>query len=85
MRRCACGFRPSTSYARRRKAFPPASFKRTLGVAMNTAWFMGHRIDMPWDPGSTGPMGGPGKTVEADETYIGKSRHTKRKMGVAGP
>ena len=67
-----------------KKGISTRQLQRTLGVAMNTAWFMGHRIRHAMDPGSTGPMGGPGKTVEADETYIGKSRHTKRKMGVTG-
>lgn len=47
---------------------------RMLGVTYKTAWFMAHRIReaMKEDVKSSGPLGGEGKTVEADETYIGK-------------
>lgn len=47
---------------------------RTLGVTYKTAWFMMHRIReaMGEDVDSSGPLGGEGKTIEADETYIGK-------------
>ncbi|WP_127599971.1 IS1595 family transposase [Nitratireductor alexandrii] len=53
---------------------------RMLGVTYKTAWFMAHRIReaMKEDVKSAGPIGGEGKTVEADETYIGK-RETPRK------
>lgn len=53
---------------------------RMLGVTYKTAWFMAHRIReaMKEDVSSAGPIGGEGKTVEADETYIGK-RETPRK------
>jgi len=45
-----------------------------LGVTYKTAWFMAHRIReaMKEDVKSSGPLGGEGKTIEADETYIGK-------------
>ena len=33
------------------------------------------------DPASAGPLGGAGKTVEADETWIGKSPKTRRAKG----
>jgi transposase-like protein len=54
---------------------------RMLGVTYKTAWFMAHRIReaMKEDVASSGPIGGEGKTVEADETYIGK-RETPRKL-----
>jgi transposase-like protein len=48
---------------------------RTLGVTLKTAWFMGHRIRDAMRSGTLAvptPMGGEGKIVEADETYIGK-------------
>lgn len=47
---------------------------RMLGVTYKTAWFMAHRIReaMKEDVDSSGPLGGEGKIVEADETYIGK-------------
>ncbi len=38
-----------------------------------TAWFMAHRIREAMKPSaSEPPLGGPGKIVEADETYFGK-------------
>jgi len=55
---------------------------RMLGLgSYRTAWFMAHRIReaMKEDVASSGPLGGEGKTVEADETYIGK-RETPRKL-----
>ncbi len=47
---------------------------RSIGVTYKTAWFMMHRIReaMGEDNSTSGPLGGEGKTVEADETYIGK-------------
>ena len=63
---------------------------RMLGLgSYRTAWFMAHRIReaMKEDVSSSGPLGGEGKTVEADETYIGK-RETPRKLSrgrVANP
>jgi transposase-like protein len=46
---------------------------RTLGVTYKTAWFLAHRLReaMKGDL-DAGPLGGSGKTVEADETYIGR-------------
>jgi transposase-like protein len=46
---------------------------RTLGCTYKTAWFLAHRIrEAMRSGGLLPPMGGAGKTVEADETYIGK-------------
>jgi len=47
---------------------------RTLGVTYKTAWFMMHRIReaMKEDNDTSGPLGGEGKIVEADETYYGQ-------------
>lgn len=47
---------------------------RTIGVTYKTAWFMMHRIReaMKEDNGTSGPLGGEGKIVEADETYYGR-------------
>lgn len=45
---------------------------RTLGVTLKTAWFMSHRIrEAMKGDGETGPLGGEGKTIEADETFWG--------------
>lgn len=45
---------------------------RMLGVTYKTAWFMTHRIREVMRTGGLGPSGGSGKTVEVDETYIGR-------------
>lgn len=52
---------------------------RMLGITYKTAWFMAHRLReaMRPLPGSQEPMGGEGKIVEADETYIGKVEEAK--------
>ncbi len=44
---------------------------RMLGVTYKTAWFMSHRIRESMRDSHPGPMGGPGKAVEVDETYWG--------------
>jgi transposase-like protein len=46
---------------------------RALGVTYKTAWFLSHRIREAMRAGGLlPPMGGEGKVVEADETYIGR-------------
>ena len=60
---------------------------RMLGIgSYRTAWFMAHRIRecMKEEVGDTGPLGGQGKVIEADETYIGK-RETPRKRRKNAP
>ena len=63
-----------------KKGMSAHQLHRMLGVTYKTAWFMAHRIReaMKEDVSTSGPIGGEGKTVEADETYIGK-RETPRK------
>jgi hypothetical protein len=64
-----------------KKGMSAHQLHRMLGVTYKTAWFMAHRIReaMKEDVASSGPIGGSGKTIEADETYIGK-RETPRKL-----
>src|SRR5215212_9267740 len=65
-----------------KKGISTRQLQRTLGCGMKTAWHLGHRIRFAMAPGpSTGPLGGAGKTVEADETALTNSRKTKRKPG----
>jgi transposase-like protein len=63
-----------------KKGISTRQLQRTLGGSMKTAWFLGHRIRemMAPDPASAGPLGGPGKIVESDETWITKSPKTRR-------
>ena len=47
---------------------------RELGLgSYRTAWFLAHRVREAMADGAPTPLGGKGKTVEADETYMGKS------------
>lgn len=52
---------------------------RNLGVTYKTAWFMMHRLREAMTDLAPTPMGGSGKTIQADETYIGNS--SKRAKG----
>jgi transposase-like protein len=45
---------------------------RTLQIGYEAAWFMAHRIRESMRAGGLSPLGGGGKTVEVDETYIGR-------------
>lgn len=55
-----------------KKGVSAAQLQRMLGLgSYRTAWFMAHRIRESMAPSSKEPpMGGPGKIVEADETYF---------------
>jgi hypothetical protein len=54
---------------------------RVLGVQYKTAWFMTHRIREAMRDGTFSPMGGSGKTVEADETYFGNIKGHEKGRG----
>lgn len=56
---------------------------RMVGVTYKSAWFMAHRIRLAMTPDlkASGPVGGSGKTVEADETYLTKSPKTRKPEG----
>lgn len=46
---------------------------RTLGVTYKTAWFMCHRIREAMTETSPTLIGGGGKTIEVDETFLGEA------------
>src|SRR5215470_16545140 len=61
-----------------KKGISTRQLQRMLGCSMKTAWFMAHRIRHAMAPAEgTPPVGGSGKTVEADETWITKSPKTR--------
>jgi transposase-like protein len=65
-----------------KKGISTRQIQRMLVCSMKTAWFLGHRIrEAMKDNGSL--IGGPGKTVEADETYLSKSPKSRKAKGVA--
>jgi transposase-like protein len=66
-----------------KKGMSAHQIHRTLKVTYKTAWFMMHRIREAMRTGGLGPMGGSGKTVEVDETYIGRLEVQPAKAGPA--
>jgi transposase-like protein len=57
-----------------KKGISSNQLHRTLGVTLKTAWFMSHRLREAMRVMQMEPMGGAGKAVEADETFIGQKR-----------
>src|SRR5215471_7264322 len=54
---------------------------RALGVTQKSAWFMDHRIRLALQGKSTVKLGGGGKEVEVDETFIGgKARNMHKSV-----
>ncbi len=60
-----------------KKGISSHQLMRMLGVSYKTAWFMSHRIRESMRPATLAPMGGSGKPVEVDETYIGQQEGLK--------
>ncbi|WP_338029744.1 IS1595 family transposase [Gluconacetobacter tumulisoli] len=56
---------------------------QVLDVTYKTAWFMTHRIREAMRTETFSPMGGSGKVVEADETYIGRKAGIPVRRGYA--
>jgi transposase-like protein len=54
-----------------KKGMSALQMHRMMGGSYKTAWFMMHRIREAMREGKLGPLGGEGKFVEADETYVG--------------
>ena len=71
-----------------KKGMSAHQLSRMLGLPYKTAWFLGHRIREGMREINPTPMGGEGKTVEADETFIGgreKNKHAyQRNAGNIG-
>jgi transposase-like protein len=60
-----------------KKGISTRQIQRMLQCSMKTAWFIGHRVREAMDEGSLGPLGGEGKIVEANATYIGAKEKNK--------
>jgi transposase-like protein len=67
-----------------KKGMSSNQLHRVLGVTLQTAWFLSHRIreammDLRID--DAGPLGGQNKVVEIDETYVGgRARNRKGRI-----
>jgi transposase-like protein len=70
----ALGFRLMASS---KKGVSAHQLHRSLGITYKSAWFMAMRIREAMAPADTGPLGGEGKIVEADETEIGRSHKSR--------
>ncbi|TPJ53223.1 IS1595 family transposase [Mesorhizobium sp. B2-7-1] len=64
-----------------KKGISAHQLHRTLQVQYKTAWFMFHRLREAMRSGDFSPMGGEGKTVEVDETYIGRLKGQPKRRG----
>jgi len=62
-----------------KKGIATRQIQRMLNCSMKTAWHLTHRIREAMKDGGLGPLGGEGKTVEADETLIGGKQKNKHK------
>jgi transposase-like protein len=80
-------FQAAHLMASSKKAISAHQLHRTLKVTYKTAWFMEHRLREAMREGKFEVMGGEGKTVEIDETYVGgkeanKHRNKRIKGGI---
>jgi transposase-like protein len=56
-----------------KKGMSTHQMHRMLGISYKSTWFMTHRLREAMRVGGLEPLGGAGKIVEADETYIADS------------
>ncbi len=63
-----------------KKGVSAKQLQRTLGLGYRAAWFMAHRIRTSMTPAKGGSkLGGEGKVLESDETFVGGKAKTAHK------
>jgi transposase-like protein len=67
-----------------KKGISALQIGRMLGLSKKTAWFLCHRIRESLRDTNPALLGGEGKTVEADETFVGgkeRNKHRSKRKG----
>lgn len=67
-----------------KKGISSNQLARVLGITIKSAWFMSHRIREAMKDSATGPLGGAGGIVEADETYYGPKSGPRPQVNTKG-
>lgn len=70
-----------------KKGMSSLQLMRMIGVTYKTAWFMTHRIREAMRDTNPPTLGGEGKVIEMDETWMGgkdKNRHANKRHGRSG-
>ncbi len=66
-----------------KKGISSHQLHRILEITYEAAWFMAHRLREAMRTGGFAPMGGEGKILEIDETFIGNKEGAPKKRGYA--
>ena len=64
-----------------KKGISAKQIERTLQITYKSAWFLMHRLREAMRPVNTSRLGGEGKIVESDETYLGRKEGRALKRG----